>query len=325
MATLLKSSAHPLFGNTSGVEFLLELWEKIGGDRRFSITEKRLVSSAPTGSSQNSLGAHYPRKLHTELWHIKVYFRGKCNAVFSQLMAVTVTCCWALALSACLVLTVRAECDRDCALCLYRLLRTDTDADTDTPACTLECEGTVDSRKIEICKNIITEEDRYSIDNLKQEQPQATEHLQAKKYGGFMKRYGGFMVKKAAETGTGAQENQVISKKYGGFMKKDKAEVGAEDKNVELLKEILRLSLDSESEEQTDGEISKRYGGFMRSVQEKDTGRDLHKRYGGFMRRVGRPDWLDNQKNNELLKRTWEDGSETALPGLQKRYGGFLE
>nr|AAH59668.1 Proenkephalin-like [Danio rerio] len=229
---------------------------------------------------------------------------------------------WTVALSACLVLMVRAECGRDCALCVYRLLR---QTDIDTLACTLECEGSVDSRKIEICKNILTEEDRLAIDSLKQDEESAN-HVLAKKYGGFMKRYGGFMIKKAAEIGTGAPAESdgtgAISKKYGGFMKK--ADDGAEDQQVELLREILRVGLSSESDDQPDGDMVKRYGGFMRSVQE-NTGRDLHKRYGGFMRRVGRPDWLDNQKSGGLLKRTWEEGGETALPDMQKRYGGFMD
>ncbi|XP_056322077.1 proenkephalin a [Danio aesculapii] len=237
-------------------------------------------------------------------------------------MALMMNSWWTVALSACLVLMVRAECGRDCALCVYRLFR---QTDIDTLACTLECEGSVDSRKVEICKNILTEEDRLAIDSLKQDEEMAN-HVLAKKYGGFMKRYGGFMIKKAAEIGTGAPAESdgtgAISKKYGGFMKK--ADGGAEDQQVELLREILRVGLSSESDEQPDGYMAKRYGGFMRSVQE-NTGRDLHKRYGGFMRRVGRPDWLDNQKSNVLLKRTWEDGGETALPDMQKRYGGFMD
>lgn len=187
----------------------------------------------------------------------------------------------------------------------------------------------MDSRKQEICKNILSEEDRLELDNLKQEEENAY-HLISKKYGAFMKRYGGFMIKKAAEIGMGAPAEsdgkEAISKKYGGFMKKDKAEGGAEDQQVELLREILRVGLTSESDEQHDGDMVKRYGGFMRSVQGLgEAGRDLHKRYGGFMRRVGRPDWLDNQKSSGFLKRTWEDGGETALPKMQKRYGGFMD
>lgn len=228
------------------------------------------------------------------------------------------------------MLTVRAECGRDCALCVYRLFRQQTEIDTLT--CTLECEGTVDSRKLEICKNTLTEEDRLAVDNLKQEE-ESIGHLIAKKYGGFMKRYGGFMIKKAAEIGTGAPAEsdgtEVISKKYGGFMKKDKEVGGAEDRRLELLRELLGVGLTSESDEQHDGDMVKRYGGFMRSVQGNsglgEEGRDLHKRYGGFMRRVGRPEWLDTQKSNGFLKRTWEDGSETALPDMQKRYGGFMD
>ncbi|KTF86839.1 hypothetical protein cypCar_00037781 [Cyprinus carpio] len=244
-------------------------------------------------------------------------------------MALTVNW-WTLVLSACLVPMVRAECGRDCALCVYRLLRQQTEIDTLT--CSLQCEGTVDSRQIEICKNILSEKDRLAMDNLKREEESA-DHLLAKKYGGFMKRYGGLMTKKAAEISTGAPAEshltEAISKKYGGFMKKDKAEGGAEDQQVELLREILRVGLTSESDEQHDEDMVKHYGGFMRSVQGNsglgEAGRDLHKRYGGFMRRVGRPDWLDNQKSNGFLKRTWEDGGENALPNMQKRYGRFMD
>ncbi|XP_051990346.1 proenkephalin a [Xyrauchen texanus] len=237
---------------------------------------------------------------------------------------------WTLALSACLVLTVRAECGRDCALCVYRLFRQQIESDTLT--CTLECEGTVDSRKLQICKDILTEVERLAIDNLKQTED-STDHLLTKKYGGFMKRYGGFMIKKSAEIGAGAPTEsdgtETISKKYGGFMKKDKAEGGAEDQQVKLLREILRVGLGSELDDQNDGDVLKRYGGFMWSAQGnsdlEEAGRDLRKRYGGFMRRVGRPEWLDNQKSNGFLKRTSEDGGETALPDLQKRYGGFMD
>ncbi|XP_051985199.1 proenkephalin-A-like [Xyrauchen texanus] len=229
---------------------------------------------------------------------------------------------WTLAVSACLVLTVRAECGRDCAICVYRLFRQQIESDTVT--CTLECEGTVDSRKLEICKDILTEEERLAIDNLMQAEDRA-DHLLAKKYGGFMKRYGGFMIKKAAQIGAPIESDgtETLSMKLGGFMKKDKTEGGAEEQQVELLREILGVGLGSELDDQHDEDIVKRYGGFMRSVQGniglEEAVRDLHKRYGGFMRRVGRPDWLDNQK------RTWEDGSETALPDMQKRYGGFMD
>ncbi len=65
------------------------------------------------------------------------------------------------------------------------------------------------------------------------------------------------MIKKAAEIGMGAPAEsdgtEAISKKYGGFMKKDKAEGGPEDQQVELMREILRVGLTSESDEQHDG------------------------------------------------------------------------
>ncbi|XP_073709704.1 proenkephalin a [Misgurnus anguillicaudatus] len=245
-------------------------------------------------------------------------------------MPLMMKCWWTLALSACLVLTVQAECGRECALCVYRLLREQRESDTLT--CTLECEGTVDLRKLEICKDILTEGERLAISNVKQED--STDHLLTKKYGGFMKRYGGFMIKKSAEEiGTGGQSEsdatETISKKYGGFMKKDRAEGRAEDQQVGLLRDILNIGLSSESENRPYEDVAKRYGGFMRSVQGNsglgETVRDLHKRYGGFMRRVGRPDWLDNQKSNGFPKRIWDDGGETALPDMQKRYGGFMD
>uniref|UniRef100_A0AAR2KWQ3 Synenkephalin n=1 Tax=Pygocentrus nattereri TaxID=42514 RepID=A0AAR2KWQ3_PYGNA len=203
-------------------------------------------------------------------------------------MALSVSVCWLLALS-CLAVSVRAECSRQCALCIYSLLEQRT--------CTLECGGSMDSRKLELCRDVLTEEERVNLDGLKLEGENA-EHLLAKKYGGFMKRYGGFMMKKAAEVSgvTGTAESD--SKKYGGFMKKDDAQDASEEQ-LDLLREILRSG-----------------------IRPDEAGRDLHKRYGGFMRRVGTPQWPDYQKRYGLYKR-WEDGGETAMP--DKRYGGFMD
>ncbi|XP_072525171.1 proenkephalin a [Salminus brasiliensis] len=218
-------------------------------------------------------------------------------------MALSVSVCWLLALS-CLAVSARAECSRQCALCVYSLL--EQRGESSTGACTLECGGTMDSRTLELCRDILTEEERLAIDALKLEGENA-EHLLSKKYGGFMKRYGGFMMKKAAEVGgvTGEAESDrpdgispSPSKKYGGFMKKDDAQ-GTSEEQLDLLREILRSE-----------------------IRPEEPGRDLHKRYGGFMRRVGRPQWLDDQKNYRLSKR-WEDGGETAVP--DKRYGGFMD
>ncbi|XP_030631775.1 proenkephalin a [Chanos chanos] len=246
-------------------------------------------------------------------------------------MALNVNSCLMLALCACVASTIRAECGKDCALCIYRLMGQQTESNS--LACTLECEGTVDARKLDLCRNTLTEEERVAVDNLKEE-GESADHLLSKKYGGFMKRYGGFMIKKAEELAGGAQAEgdnpQMVSKKYGGFMKKDGTEGREEDKQLNMLREILNMGLSSEVEDQRDGGVSKRYGGFMRSVQgssgQEEAGKELQKRYGGFMRRVGRPEWLDDHKSySGILRRSWGDERETSLPNMEKRYGGFMD
>ncbi|KAL6468304.1 hypothetical protein MHYP_G00239810 [Metynnis hypsauchen] len=229
--------------------------------------------------------------------------RAGTESTVNSSMALSVSVCWLLALS-CLAVSVRAECSRQCALCIYSLLEQRVEGSTGT--CTLECGGSMDSRKLELCRDVLTEEERVNLDGLKLEGENA-EHLLAKKYGGFMKRYGGFMMKKAAEvsgvTGTAESDrpdgiSPSPSKKYGGFMKKDDAQDASEEQ-LDLLREILRSG-----------------------IRPDEAGRDLHKRYGGFMRRVGTPQWPDYQKRYGLYKR-WEDGGETAMP--DKRYGGFMD
>uniref|UniRef100_A0A8B9J8N7 Synenkephalin n=1 Tax=Astyanax mexicanus TaxID=7994 RepID=A0A8B9J8N7_ASTMX len=168
-------------------------------------------------------------------------------------------------------------------------------------SCTLACGGSVDSRTLEPCRDVLTEEERVAVDGLKLD-GENPEHLLSKKYGGFMKRYGGFMMKKAAEVSgvTGTAESDRTDGKYGGFMKKDGAQgASASEEQMDLLREILRSG-----------------------IRPEEPGRDLHKRYGGFMRRVGRPQWLDDHKGYGMYKR-WDDGGETAVP--DKRYGGFMD
>ncbi|XP_076837662.1 proenkephalin a [Brachyhypopomus gauderio] len=242
-------------------------------------------------------------------------------------MALTVNSCWILVLSACLALTARAECGRECALCVYRLLG--QQAETGTVTCVLECGGSVDSSTLNLCRDALSEDEHLAVDSPNLVAQEAG-HLLAKKYGGFMKRYGGFMMKKGHELSDGAEGDGLgaVSKKYGGFMKKEDPGTASEEQQLDLLREVLRAGLGAEAEPQQEGEeAAKRYGGFMRSVRGgsggEEAARDLHKRYGGFMRRVGRPQWPDEQKGYVPYKR-WE-GGETAQPDAQKRYGGFMD
>lgn len=172
-------------------------------------------------------------------------------------------------------------------------------------------------------------------------------HLLAKKYGGFMKRYGGFMKKMdelyRVEPEDEANGGEILAKRYGGFMKKD-SDDDALANSSDLLKELLGTGDNPEAAHyrelnENDGDVSKRYGGFMRSVKRspemEDEAKELQKRYGGFMRRVGRPEWwLDYQKRyGGFLKRfadsilPSEDNGETyskEVPEMEKRYGGFM-
>ncbi|MBN3304757.1 proenkephalin b [Amia ocellicauda] len=254
-------------------------------------------------------------------------------------MALAVRCpCWLLVLSACLILTVRADCGKDCTHCTYH--PQGRQAEINTLTCTLECEGKLASAKSwDLCKEILqgkkgdisSEEDNIAIESVNQENDG---HQLAKKYGGFMKRYGGFM-KKTAELYNVEPEDEnngreILAKRYGGFMKKD-AESGVD--TVNLLKEILNAGgSDMESHGDHDGEIMKRYGGFMRSIKRsldlEDGIKELQKRYGGFMRRVGRPEWKEDQKRyGGFLKRSRDDTAESNsedMQDMEKRYGGFM-
>lgn len=181
--------------------------------------------------------------------------------------------------------------------------------------CSIECEGSLDTTKLRLCRDVLLEEERVVVDDVKQEEVQGQQHQLAKKYGGFMKRYGGFMIRRRSPV----EEGRV----QGG----ENSPV-AEEEDIRL--EILKI-LSSEAEGQRDGELAKRYGGFMRRGGDfralEGVGRPLKKRYGGFMRRVGRPEWLEDQKNKGgLLKRSWEGQEvDSPLAEIQKKYGGFMD
>nr|AAN46360.1 proenkephalin [Amphiuma means] len=252
--------------------------------------------------------------------------------------------CLILVLATCHVSTVRAECSKDCAACTYRPgLR----ADINPLACTLECEGKLPSSKAwDTCKELLQ---IIKLDIAQQDgekDPDRDEnHLLAKKYGGFMKRYGGFMKKMDELHHVEPEEDykcEILAKRYGGFMKKD-----SDGESADLLRELLGTvdgdnseagpNRDSNSESQ--GDVSKRYGGFMRGIKRspemEEGAKDLHKRYGGFMRRVGRPEWWqDYQKRYGGFMRRFtdysapsdEDGESYSkeIPEMEKRYGGFM-
>lgn len=163
-----------------------------------------------------------------------------------------------------------------------------------------------------------------------------------------MKRYGGFMKKMdelyPMEPEEEANGGEILAKRYGGFMKKDADEGDTLANSSDLLKELLgtgdNRAKDSHQQESTnnDEDMSKRYGGFMRSLkrspQLEDEAKELQKRYGGFMRRVGRPEWwMDYQKRyGGFLKRfaeslpSDEEGENYSkeVPEIEKRYGGFM-
>lgn len=125
-------------------------------------------------------------------------------------------------------------------------------------------------------------------------------------------------------------------------MKKD-SDDDALANSSDLLKELLAAGENGETghsrDMNDDGEIIKRYGGFMRGIKRspefEDDAKELQKRYGGFMRRVGRPEWwMDYQKRyGGFLKRftdsllpSDEDGESYSkdVPEMEKRYGGFM-
>ncbi|XP_051826132.1 proenkephalin-A [Antechinus flavipes] len=257
-------------------------------------------------------------------------------------------CSLLLALSPGLFLTIRAECSKDCTSCTFRLGQ---HADINPLACTLECEGKLPSAKAwDTCKELLqltkTDLSQESTNN-QGESKQDESHLLSKKYGGFMKRYGGFMKKMdeiyRVEPEDEMNGGEVLAKRYGGFMKKDSDDDALANSSDLLLKELLGTGDISEAGHYREGneneeEMSKRYGGFMRSYKRspelEDEAKELQKRYGGFMRRVGRPEWwLDYQKRyGGFLKRfadslpSDEEGESYSkeIPEMEKRYGGFM-
>nr|XP_020475240.1 proenkephalin-A-like [Monopterus albus] len=238
------------------------------------------------------------------------------------------SCVWMLLLGACVSMVVGMDCGKECALCVYRLLG--QQSGFSSLACSLECDGGLDSQKLRQCRDFLLEEKKHirldadpgqgqeaaGTTRADDEEATSPEHQLAKKYGGFMKRYGGFMSRRSSSPEEALEDpgNQ------------------DEEENVRLeILKILNSAAESGGEgDDQGGEVIKRYGGFMRRAEggvehsnmlEAVLGRGLKKRYGGFMRRVGRPEWLvDSSKGGGVLKRAWEDGSE-----LQKRYGGFMD
>ncbi|XP_069477176.1 proenkephalin-A [Ambystoma mexicanum] len=252
--------------------------------------------------------------------------------------------CLLLLLSSCHIATVRTECSKDCAACTYRPGQR---ADINPLACTLECEGKLPSSNAwDTCKEFLQ---LIKLDiaqqNGERDPDRDDSHLLAKKYGGFMKRYGGFMKKMDELYRIEPDEEnngEILTKRYGGFMKKD-----SDGEAAELLRELLGPGNGDNPDaghygdniNESQGEVSKRYGGFMRGVKrspEMEEGpKDLHKRYGGFMRRVGRPEWwLDYQKRYGGFMRRFTDSSAPSdedgeshskeTPEMEKRYGGFM-
>ncbi|XP_010073084.1 PREDICTED: proenkephalin-A, partial [Pterocles gutturalis] len=216
-------------------------------------------------------------------------------------------------------------------------------------ACTLECEGKLPSAKAwETCKELLQLAKLDLSEDAPGDKKELEEnHLLAKKYGGFMKRYGGFMKKMdelyRVEPEDEVNGGEILAKRYGGFMKKD-SDDNALANSSDLLKELLGTGDNPDAGHyreinENGGDVSKRYGGFMRSIKRspelEDEARELQKRYGGFMRRVGRPEWwLDYQKRyGGFLKRfadsilpSEEDGETYSkeVPEMEKRYGGFM-
>ncbi|XP_069076309.1 proenkephalin-A [Pleurodeles waltl] len=249
-----------------------------------------------------------------------------------------------LVLAACHIAAVLGECSKDCATCAYRQ---GAHTDINPLACTLECEGKLPSSKAwDTCKELLQ---LIKLDVVQQEgendQDMDANHLLAKKYGGFMKRYGGFMKKMDELYRVEPEEEnngEILTKRYGGFMKKD-----SDGEAADLLRELLGTGIGDnpeaghyrDSANESQGEVSKRYGGFMRGVRRssemEEGAKELHKRYGGFMRRVGRPEWwLDYQKRYGGFMRRSTDSSVPSeeeaesyskeIPEMEKRYGGFM-
>ncbi|XP_041849577.1 proenkephalin-A-like isoform X2 [Melanotaenia boesemani] len=206
------------------------------------------------------------------------------------------SCLWMLILGACVSLVVGAECGKECALCLYHAR-----GHQSALACSLECQGVLDSQRLRLCQDFLFEEENgLSLD---------------------------------ADPSPQQDQEAVGAMTHDDEETLDDLENQDEEENIrlEILKIISAAGDHGGEEDSHGGEVVKRYGGFMR----RDEGgvapadllkavldRGLKKRYGGFMRRVGRPEWLvdNNNKNAGMMKRAWENGS-----GLQKRYGGFMD
>ncbi|XP_076018222.1 proenkephalin a [Genypterus blacodes] len=242
-------------------------------------------------------------------------------------------CAWLLVLGACVSLVLGSDCGKECALCVYGVLEQQSSYTSLT--CSLECQGSLDSQKLRLCRNVLMDEETHialNQDPHQQQQQEAggaiatdvveatsPEHQLVKKYGGFMKRYGGFMSRRSTESLRGLVD--------------DSGSPGEEENiRLEILKIFNSAAEKGGKEDGQGAEPAKRYGGFMRraggevqgNLLETVLGRGLKKRYGGFMRRVGRPEWLvDSNKNDGgiVLKRAWEeDGTK-----VHKRYGGFMD
>ncbi|XP_061112413.1 proenkephalin-A-like [Conger conger] len=224
---------------------------------------------------------------------------------------------WTLVLGACLALTVRGDCEKDCELCLVHLQGAQTERSLVT--CVQECDGSVTTTKsLDLCKDAL----RGNLPGALTEEAAGQgaggqQEPLAKRYGGFMRRYGGFM-KKSAEVG--AETADALVKRYGGFMKKDG------EGRLDALKELLAAA----NGEGGDGEPGKRYGAYAgavtRGAELEGGARALQKRYGGFMRRVGSPNWEESKKVYEgFIKRSWGTDGEAGSPRAEKRYGGFMD
>ncbi|XP_007542371.1 proenkephalin-A-like [Poecilia formosa] len=246
-------------------------------------------------------------------------------------MAVIVqcSCLWMLLAGTCVLLVAGTDCGTECVRCVYGLQGQVSAFSTQT--CSLECEGVMDTQRLRMCQDFLTEsDDNVSVDADPLQQPsqkavdammieeavRLPKHQIDKKYGGFMKRYGGFLSRRSssAQRALNNLENNNDE----------------EDTRLGILK-IIGATKDHDIEESRDEmEAVKRYAGFNHhskgdvikgSLFEAVLGHALKKRYGGFMRRVGRPEWLvDNSKNGEAPKTSGEKES-----GRKKRYGGFMD
>ncbi|XP_076828272.1 proenkephalin b [Brachyhypopomus gauderio] len=244
---------------------------------------------------------------------------------------------WTLFLSACLALTVSADCGTDCAYCSMYLRLQQTDINN--IACVLQCQGLLTSGgSWSLCQGLLqTAVSTPDAAPVSRESTPNPQHQEEKKYGGFMRRYGGFMKRYGG-----------FMKRYGGFMKKTAELYGLEPDDVDRSREILSKSdvdmLANQVEDDGEREeaamrntvnvkggpvglegVAKRYGGFMRRGYASEGGaRPLEKRYGGFMRRVGRPEWEESKRYGGFLQRSPQEEEEEESSEMEKRYGGFM-